>query len=156
MSVESNIKYSIEHYGRDELDGAFIHACIAIDAVAKSRYPLLKNNERNKKFIDEKMLTITRHGFPGIHATSISYQFEHHSIRRDDNRSELSEIIYHVLRCELLHEAKLSDNLRFVEETVVADDNNSIILPKTLVKGLIGAVIEDDISLKKKFGYFLT
>jgi hypothetical protein len=54
----------------------------------------------------------------------------------------MQEMLYDVVRCTAVHEAKLPDNLRFTKLPVIQLGNNGeLVLPIDLVYGLLMAVV---------------
>lgn len=143
MSIVNNLHYAVEHYKKDELDAAFIHSLIAVDALSKKQYPDIKrNNARFKLFLKSNLLTICKYGIPGIEATHISFIDKSNTIvePQETGRATIEEVLYHMIRCEYIHEAELTSNIVFADQTTLSDDNSQIVIPKTIILGIIAAV----------------
>lgn len=55
----------------------------------------------------------------------------------------MEQIIYHVLRCGLVHNCEIEKAIVFSEKTMIGDWNtNEFYMPKSLMWGLIAAIKE--------------
>ena len=103
------------------------------------------------------MSVICEFGLPGIAASNIEFnKFVHPSIKSSKNKemANLVEIIYHLIRCEYIHNGQIISNLSFVEGTKIGNDEKSIILPQKIVLDLIAVVLsslKNSCYLKEKF-----
>lgn len=86
---------------------AFALILIAFAATARRRYPKpIKDNDSFKRFIQDGLPTIL-----GTFDTSLTLPF------RGESKS-IEDILYHELRCQLLHEGELPDSIVFTPKTV--------------------------------------
>ena len=51
------------------------------------------------------------------------------------------DIIYHVVRCQLLHNAELPDEIEFIDKTRIQNDNGTLKISKTFIIALIVLVV---------------
>lgn len=140
MSVSNFISASIITSRLGKKDVALALACSAIDGTAKKLYPLEKrNNERYKNFLKSHMRIIIVFGFPGILASSMRIKCRNiPDIKTDENGFiGIEDIIYHVIRCGLIHQCEIDDKLLLVPETSVGDFGNSFKIPENIIWGLI-------------------
>lgn len=145
MSIKSFIDSAELLYENQKYDEALCLACIAIDACASNQYHGKKNAERYKLFLKEHFWTICRYGFPGIEASSIRIKVNVPSkaLKPDSNGYvDMEQIIYHVIRCGLVHECRIEDTIQFTETSIIGDWNDKFYLPKNIICGLIEAVKE--------------
>lgn len=117
MSIGSFVSASLDLYHADKHDVALSIACSAVDATAaKGNNEKNSNKRRYRNFIQQNMRIITTFGFPGIEAGAIRIKCT--NVKDDyckdlaDDKDELKykdglvgieSIIYHTLRCGLIH-----------------------------------------------------
>lgn len=150
-TIESAILRSKERKFRE----SFRSICCAIDAVIKKVNGKEKNPGRKtyKNFINEQEPIIVHFGFPGI-SGAIGYDLKHEylDIENRDKSSmvTLADIVYHLIRCSLAHTCDFS-HLKFVNRTHVSNEEDMLVLPETMIDGLILAVVLHP-SSKEYFG----
>lgn len=144
MSVSSFLNAAQYLYDNNFYDEAFCLVCVALDASAQLQYPNLKVGERYKKFISANFRKICSEGFPGISADSIRIKIdtEVKNLKLDkDGYSGMDDIIYHVIRCGLVHECAIDQSVKFVDSTIIGNwEKGLFLLPKTIIIGLIASV----------------
>lgn len=55
---------------------------------------------------------------------------------------DMEQIIYHVLRCGLVHECNIEETIHFTDKTIIGDWEEKFYLPQKIIWGLIEAVKE--------------
>lgn len=142
MSIASFVKASevLLREGMDDV--ALAIACSAVDATAKKLFPRLNNNERNKRFLRERLHTITEFGFPGLRAGGIRVRCSGvEGLKPDENGMVgIEDVIYHAVRCSLIHQCEVDSRIRFTESTVIGDFEQDFSIPCSLINGLLEAV----------------
>jgi len=106
MSIQSFVEAANILYDNDKYNEALCLICIAIDACSAKSYPKEKVSERYKHFLKEHFRTICSYGFPGIEASNIRIEINTSikDLKPDCNGDvDMEQIIYHVLRCGLVH-----------------------------------------------------
>lgn len=127
---------------------ALVAICNAIDATARKEYKslTLKVGERYKKFLSDNLLIITKASY-GI---AIRGDFRFGNVFQNvkgmgsfkaETDVSIVDIVYHVVRCHLTHEAKLPLELKFHNKPQFINDGQALIMPISLVFGLIAAVV---------------
>jgi hypothetical protein len=146
MSIRSFRESSLMLFENDRYLESLCLACIAIDACAAKLYPNEKVNERNKHFLKDYFMTISKYGFPGVQASSIRIRVDTDlkDLKKDENGYvDIEQIIYHSLRCALVHQATIDERIQFINQTRIGNFNNDgFYLPKALIFGLIKAIDE--------------
>lgn len=86
---------------------------------------------------------ITHFGFPGIHATGIMIKCINVPLLKADSNGYvgIEDIIYHVIRCGLIHECEVENLIEYTDETIIGDFNGKFKMPKQLFWGLTLATI---------------
>lgn len=129
------------NYGKRDVSLALI--CSAIDATAQKVFPTDKNNSRNKKFISKYFRIITAFGFPGILASGIRIKCVNiPDLKTDsDGYVGIEDILYHIIRCGLIHECEIDNRIEFTDNTIIGDFDRVFKIPKQVFWGLALAVI---------------
>ena len=108
MSIRDRLEDArmLSALGRRE--GAFIHVLIAAAATSRRRYPKKKwvDGEAFKNFIYDEMGIIT--GGPKY---AVAFPFQ-------GKQTPLEDILYHHLRCQLVHEGEMPGSIVFTEPVV--------------------------------------
>jgi hypothetical protein len=145
MSVASFVASSIDEYHAGRYDVALALACAAIDATATKSIGdfSVHNAERFKTFLENNMRIITSFGFPGIVAGGIRIRCRSvPDLRTDsDGYVSIADIIYHIVRCGLIHECLIDQRIGFVQETYIGDFDRTFRIPRSVIFGLLMAVI---------------
>src|SRR5450631_1749520 len=145
MSIASFVEASINELRVGRYDVAMSLACSAVDGTtAKESVPNTSNNMRFKAFIEENMRLITRYGFPGIDAGGIRIKcINIPDLKTDqDGYVSIADIIYHVVRCSVIHECSIDERIEFTEQTYIGDFQTKFKIPRRLIIGLLAAVVK--------------
>ncbi|WP_196601440.1 hypothetical protein [Pectinatus frisingensis] len=126
-------------------DEALCLICISVDACSAKLYPEEKVSERYKHFLKDH-LTICHYGFPGTEASSIRIKINTpiNYLKPDSNGYvDMEQIIYHVLRCGLVHNCNIDKTIELSDNTIIGDWNSDrFYVPKAIIQGLIAAIKE--------------
>jgi len=146
VSIKTFVETAAELHNAGKYDVALALACAAVDATAAKLYPNKNNNQRNKEFLKKSMSIVTRHGFPGIQASEIRIKcFNTPDLKTDQNGYVgIEDIIYHTLRCGLIHQCEIDSRLVFTDHAEIGDFNAQFRVPRQLIVGLLKAVILDE------------
>lgn len=146
MSIRSFLESAEILYEKGKYDEALCLVCIAIDARSAELYPKIKScTKRYKLFLKDNFWTICKRGFPGILAQKICIKLEIpcESLEPDkDGYVDMEQIIYHVLRCGLVHKCKIDETIQFTDKTIIGNWNNVFCIPKSIIWGLIDSLDE--------------
>ncbi|MDD2493007.1 MAG: hypothetical protein PHY83_03600 [Bacilli bacterium] len=146
MSIKSFKESSLLLYENDKYLESLCIACIAIDACAAQLYPGESVTNRNKLFLKAYFRIISKYGFPGIQASNIRIKLDANikNLKKDEyGNVGMEQIIYHVIRCGLVHEATIDGRIQFTNQTIIGDFNSDkFFLPKAIIFGLIKAIDE--------------
>lgn len=144
MSVQSFVNAAKALYEQGFYEESLCLVCTAIDATAAQCYTDKKVTERYKLFLKDHFRTISEVGFPGISADSIRIKVNAviDNLKPDaEGYVDMEQIIYHVLRCGLVHSCNLDRSIEFTERTIIGDWNaDKFYIPKAIIWGLIAAV----------------
>lgn len=144
MSIADRVSEAIYWMGAKKPDSALLPICCAIDATAKLELGAGggKNYER---FVHTNLGLITRAAF-GVRIENINLIFDTSDPELIKDISPqgtlgIQHILYHAVRCGLVHEPEPPNNIKFVNEPVISNENGVWFLPASLVYGLIIAVV---------------
>ncbi len=149
MSIATFVDSSFALLDAGQYDSALALASAAVDATAKKLYGRrLQNNERYKRFLRDKMPIVTRYGMPGIVAGGIRIKCHNIPDLKTDEEGYvgIEDILYHTLRCGLLHQCEIDERIEFIEETYIGDFSEKFRLPHHVVFGLLLAVISEPVN----------
>jgi hypothetical protein len=154
MSIASFVEASINELRVGRYDVAMTLACSAVDGTtAKKLAPNASNNERFKAFLEENMRLITCYGFPGINAGGIRIKcINIPDLKTDqDGYISIADIIYHVVRCSVIHECSIDERIEFTEQTYIGDFQTKFRIPRKLIIGLLAAVVKSPTNSHEPF-----
>jgi hypothetical protein len=144
VSVGRRVQEAIDHMGKGELLLALTAACIALDVTAQ-RYAGSSGSSRAdyKQFVKDHMWLITAMGFPGLMSSTVRVPFAHPQVKPDAaGNVGLEDIIYHVIRCAVMHEDEKTTKVIWNDAVALGlDAQDNLVLSKKLVWGLIGAIV---------------
>jgi hypothetical protein len=143
MSIKTFVEAATFFHESGKFDVALALACAAVDATSAKISPGTKGNaKRNKDFLSRNMSTITEYGFPGLMASAIKIKCVGVKELKPDNNGYvgIEDIIYHIVRCSLLHQCEIDQRIVFTEHSEIADFVGTFRIPKQLICGLLEAV----------------
>lgn len=117
MSVRERLEDAVILWSNGRTHGAWIQVLIAAAATSRMRFPRMRDGEAFRAFIREVTPTIFDADAPAIPG-GISVNF-YNEVRGDG--VALDHLIYSHLRCNLVHEAVLADEVKLCESRVVDD-----------------------------------
>ena len=144
LSIASFIATSLELLDANRYLEALTLTCAAVDATASRTHASVPtNNQRYKAFLESKMRIVTHFGFPGIEASSLRIGCKNLPNIKTDGKgmAGIQDSLYHVVRCGLIHQCVTDEKLKFVPNTQIGDDGTLFVLPKSIIAGLIFAVV---------------
>jgi len=144
VTIGDRIKEAIDYMSKGQIEHALTPICIALDLTAKKYAGKTKSSKSDyKKFISDYMWLISCMGLPGLITESIRIPFDHPDIKRD-NRGfcGIEDIIYHVIRCELIHSTGPDTKIKWSDSIILkGDEPGSLTLSNKFPWGLVGAII---------------
>ena len=146
MTIAQYISAALTAFSEGDDSVAMSNASIAVDATGKKMFPAANSGERSKKFLDLHTGLITGLALgPEIH--SLKLRCEDSNIRvkykTDDGACDFSVILYHAVRCSLLHEAEMPSSVRFQDDQIIDIGEEVLTLPRSLIWGVCMAVVLD-------------
>ena len=144
MSIGTFVSSSLGLFNEGKYDVALSLACSAVDATSAKCFPTEKfNNVRYKSFLTKNMSIVTTYGMPGVSASCIRIKcINIPELKTDaDSMAGLEDILYHVIRCGLIHQCEIEERIEFTERAELGDFEGKFKVPFAIVFGLIMAVI---------------
>jgi len=152
MAISNFVAASLDCLQSGRYDVALALACSAVDATtAKTENKSWSNNKRYKSFLKKNMPIITTFGFPGIMAGGIEIKcINVPDLKTDsDGMVGIEDIIYHVIRCGLLHQCEIDKHIEFTEETQLGNYEKKFKVPLALVFVLLMSVVLNEVNKKE-------
>ena len=141
MSIAKRVMDSIDKMEKLDYENALFSICAAIEATASKEFSK-KGKQSYKNFIHQNLGLITNIAFGGTKILNINLGYDHPSIKKNpDGLSSIQDILYHAIRCDLYHIAKIPDDIEFSKENKISVNNGKIVLPASLIYGLIISVV---------------
>jgi hypothetical protein len=153
MSIAKRIEETIVKMSADDTEAALIPISIAVASTASLLYPGKKDNEAYKRFVAKNLGLITRVAFRGTAFAHMRVGFVHPHLKpASDGTVSIEQVLYHVVRCGLLHSASLPTELRFENRNVIIvdPDTNTLVLPSSLILGLLIAVVSSPVNASQR------
>lgn len=143
ITIGDRVKEAIDYMEKNQLEHALTATCIALDITAQEISGKEKSARSDfKKFLSDYLWIIQYMGIPGIMGQSIKIGFSHPNIKPDINGNcRIEDIVYHVIRCKLIHSTGLDSKIRWQNNSFGIDASGNLILPNKFIWGLIGAIV---------------
>ncbi len=146
MSVGRCIERAIDSYKRNDFEDAFLQTSVAVTATSEKEYPKEgADNRKYKKFIGDNIALITNVALGNITLhKGISLKYSHPKLKESqDGTYTIEEILYHIVRCCLIHEAGLPPNLSITDQNLfkTEGEKSPLLLPASLVLGMLVSVV---------------
>ncbi|MEL7893931.1 hypothetical protein [Vreelandella neptunia] len=143
-SIGERVKYAIDHMGRGEVYAALEHACNAVD-VTSQRYYGQESSSRScfKNLLKEYIWLIEFMSLGGINLDDT--KFENfpitEGVRKPITEPDFADLMYHVVRCGLVHSDSLSKGFSFHNEGSLLIADKMITFPASVVWGILSIAI---------------
>lgn len=144
ITVGNRVQSMIDHMEKGELDLGLSDICIALDVTSQEYYKKTSSSRTvYKDFVKENIWMIVATGMGTLITESIKLPFQHPDIQSDaDGYCTLEQIIYHVMRCGLVHGTGTGSKIIWNANIPLAIDNTgNLNLSPSFIWGLALAVI---------------
>lgn len=160
MSIAAQVEEALRRLRERNYESAMIAACIALDATAKKTRSNDKKKARSsdkkdtrssnevgdriRKFVNDNLDIITVVGLAGAILAAPGSTLRLNtpgSSQSSTPLSELEDIIYKKLRCNLVHEASLPQNVEFTEQAFYGEKDGRFYIPVLMIYALLLAII---------------
>ena len=145
MSIGNRVDEAFIKLVSDDLENSLIQLSIAIDATAKKKFANEKKvGKRVRRFVGEYEDLITHFSMAGrlriFSRGGISY----------GDKGSLANVVYKSIRCALLHEADISEQVVFRSGTVQGMDSDKFIVTDQLLWALILILVGEKANSNQK------
>jgi hypothetical protein len=141
MSIGKRVSEAIDKMEVGDPEGSLFQICAAIDVTAANEFGKT-GGATYKEFVHQNLALITDIALGGRRILNLKFQFDHPGLKKSaDGSVSVQEILYHVVRCGLYHEAAIPSTLEFLREAQIRAEGGVLKLPASLIYGLIIAVV---------------
>lgn len=142
MTIGARVSGTVDRMELGDPEGALFQICAAIEATATSEHGK-RGRGSYKTFVSENLPLITDIAFGGQRIENLNLGYDHPELKLAPGVSAtFQDILYHVVRCGLYHEAKLPEDIEFAEDNrFTVERGVKLVLPRSLIYGLITAVV---------------
>ena len=155
VSVGQRVQSMIEHMSKGEVELALSDICIAIDITSQKYYNEPKSSASCYKcFLKENMWMIIVIGMGSLITETVKLPFTHEHIKSDSEEyCSLEQIIYHVMRCGLIHGTGEKSKIIWNSNVPLAiDENQNLNISPSFIWGLALCVIVCPINIHERVG----
>jgi hypothetical protein len=148
MTIADRVTQASERMVKGDHEGALFQICSALEATAAREYGRAGRGAY-KQFIHENLELITRIGFR-CRIANLNFGIDLNRFRPTDDQLTpegpdgsftIEQILYHVVRCDLYHNAGLPPHIEFGPEPVIRCDVDKVFIAGSIVNGLILSVV---------------
>jgi hypothetical protein len=149
--IAKRLQEAIAKMETGDVEGALIPVSIAVASTAQYLYrnPKQKSNRGDdglhyKRFVHDNLDIITRVAFAGLGIDKDWFiKYNHPDVKPDSTgHCTIEQILYHVIRCGLVHRSEIPSDIRFAKTGAFPYDGKpGVLLPEGLIYGLIIAVV---------------
>ena len=155
ISIGQRIQSMIDHMSKGEVELALSDVCIAIDITSQKYY-----NEQTssaacyKRFLKENIWMIVITGMGSLITEANKLPFTHKDIKSDrDGYCTLEQIIYHVMRCGLIHGTGADSKIIWNPNVPLAiDEDENLNISPSFIWGLALCVITCPANINEQVG----
>jgi hypothetical protein len=145
MSMEEFAIGALVNYKSRYKNVALLLACSLADATSSKCYPnISQNGKKNKKFINDNIDVISR--FSGIGfftdcTIKMALTGLKNVVRDKDGYVGLDQIVYHTIRCSLVHKCEIDKEITLSEEEGLQFYNGRLTVPTDIIAGILFSAI---------------
>lgn len=149
MSIGNQVNDAMRKLSENRFEDAIVPASVALSATARLEYPNEGDKKACRTFLDNHLPIICKIGW-GSFGISQPINFIY---RRLDSKAKVNEIsvrtmpemLYDVVRCTAIHEAKLPSNLKFTSLPLIQTGlDGELVLPIDIIYGLLIAIVASE------------
>lgn len=140
MNLSNCLDGLFDRIARKDIAAAWQSACIAVEATAKREFGA-GGRSNYKRFVRENCALITKIGVGvGIERIRLKYSAPGIDVGADGT-CPIEDVIYHAIRCGLVHDASIPANLELTPERIFSITPQKLVIPESLVDGLAMACL---------------
>jgi len=150
MAIRDRVKEAIDKLNLNDPINALIQVSIAIDATGKKEYPGKKTSFRCKKFLVENRGFISRVAFGKLEIQG-PMLFPVKTSKGTKSVKTLEEVLYHLVRCSLLHEGDLPNEVEITSRNEIGMTiDGKVLISVNMIWAMILAVIGSRVNRSEK------
>lgn len=140
--IGKRVGEAFEKLDASDFEGALIPTSIAVDATAQKAYSGQGTGSAYKAFLHDNLGLITRVGMGGGGILNLHLGgYSHPKLKPDANgHCSVEQVLYHVVRCGLLHEGCLPGDIHFTPESRIRG-GATLTLPAGFIVGMLAAAV---------------
>jgi hypothetical protein len=150
MAICDRIKEAIDKLNMDDSINALIQVSIAIDATSKKEFPGQKTSFRCKNFLEKNRGFISKVAFGKLEIQGpmlFPIQASNGSVKN----KTLEEVLYHLVRCSLLHEGELPNEIEITSKPQIGMTiDGKVLLSIKIIWAMILAVIGSHVNKSER------
>ena len=153
ITIGDRVKEAIDYMDQRKVEYALTPACIAIDMTSQKYFSKNRSAAKDyKNFLRDYLWLITYIGLPGIVSNGLKVRFSHPDVKSDsEGFCTIEEIIYHVVRCGLVHSSGVDSKIIWnTNISIGTDDAGNLHISNKLIWGLLGVVIFCEVNNDEK------
>ena len=155
VTVGQRVQSMIDHMSKGEIELALSDICIAIDVTSQRYYGVPASSAScYKRFLKENIWMIVVTGMGSLITEAIKLPFTHKDIKTDsEGYCTLEQIIYHVMRCGLIHGTGEDSKIKWNNNVPLAiDKEGNLNISPSFIWGLALCVITCSVNKDEKVG----
>jgi len=143
MAVADRVEEGLHWWRSGRPEAALLPISAAIDATVQAEYGLSKGTKSSyKQWLRENTWVVCVAGLRQILTPKIMVPALHPDLNPDANgRCDLTDVLYHVVRCGLVHQADISKFIGFSADIILGCEPPRYVVADTLPLGLAVAAI---------------
>lgn len=150
MSIGKRLGEAIDYLNKHDYEAALTPTAQLISTTSSRVFPNKRDGDAFKDWLRDNFRFITEVG-PGASIGSIHVGFDHPRITPDGNGNcSVEQILYHAVRCGLMHASEFPDTIKFVGENRFSGGGGKVELPASLIAGILVAVIVSPVNANEK------
>lgn len=120
---------SIDDFLIGDLNGAMLHACMAVDGTAKKTYPEMRRHRvRFLTTLRDNYCILRPMSFPGLDIANIKWPIQISPEQKSNEWPDIAEVIYGVHRCAHGHGDDLPSGFELIPDVLNGDTNRTSLI----------------------------
>lgn len=153
ITIGQRVQSMIDHMEKGEIELGLSDICIAIDITSQKYYQEKSSASCYKRFLKDNMWMILVTGMSTV-LEGVKIPFSHPDVRSDaDGYCTLDQIVYHIMRCGLIHSTGENSKIIWNGRTSLAvDKDGNINISPSFIWGLALTVITCPVNANEHVG----
>lgn len=148
MAIEDFLNGALRECAAGNYPAAMASICTVVDSLGKAEFGG-RTRTRCLAFLDKYLDIITTVGFGGAIRANPGGKLNVLDPMDPTKTKNVTEVVYDILRCSLLHEADLPFNVQFTSEALYGKRSGSFLIPTNFFYALLFAAIASPCMARK-------